>query len=177
MSVVQAVLRDAVAGDAAAIAEIYNHYVAHTVVTFEEEPVAASEMAERVRAGQEKGLPFLVAEQRGRVLGHACANGWKPRAAYRHAVETSVYLAPAARGAGLGKALCRMLLERLAATPTPTPTPTHAVIAGIALPNPASVRLHERLGTRKVAHLAEVGFKQVRWVDVAYWQTTLGGLP
>jgi phosphinothricin acetyltransferase len=162
-----ALVRDATPADAAAIAAIYDHYVLTSWITFEESPVPAIEMARRMDEVRAASLPWLVAERDGRVVGYAYATKWKGRCAYRYSVESTVYLDPAATGGGLGTALMTALLERLRAASL------HVVIAGIALPNPASVKLHERLGLRRVATFAEVGFKFERWIDVGYWQRTL----
>ena len=160
-------VRDAQPSDAAPIAEIYNHYVLRTWITFEEEPVAGAEMARRVAEVAQAGHPWLVAEGGGRVLGYAYASQWKGRCAYRYSAESTVYLAADACGQGLGTRLYRELFERLRTASM------HVVIGGIALPNPASVALHERFGMRRVATFEQVGFKFGRWIDVAYWQTTL----
>lgn len=161
-------IRDASAADAARLAAIYNHYVARTVVTFEVDPVETDEMRGRVAAVQGDGLPWLVAaDDAGDVIGYAYATRWRARAAYRHSVESSIYLAPDAVGRGVGRSLYQRLLERLRADGL------HTVIGGAALPNPASVALHEALGFTRVAHLREVGRKFDRWIDVGYWQLQL----
>jgi phosphinothricin acetyltransferase len=157
-------IRAAAATDGAALAKIYNHYVVNTVVTFEEAPVSAADMSARVDEVNTARLPWLVAQSPAGVTGFAYASAWKGRCAYRYSVESTVYLEPAAAGRGLGTALYSALLERL------RELGCHAVIGGIALPNEASIALHEKLGMRKVAHFAEVGFKFGRWVDVGYWQ-------
>ena len=157
-------VRKAVRQDAPALARIYNHYVAHTTVTFEEVPVRAAEIAKRWSAAGRAGLPFLVAESAGRVLGYAYASPWKGRCAYRYSVEVSVYLDEAHRGRGLGSRLYARLFPLLRRQGF------HAVIGGIALPNRGSVALHEKFGLRKVAHFEQVGYKLGRWVDVGYWQ-------
>lgn len=162
-----AVIRGAAAGDADAIAAIYNHYIAHTVVTFEVDPVDASTIQARIDDVHAQALPWLVVEDAGRIAGYAYATRWRTRAAYRRSVECSVYLAPDATGRGLGKRLYAGLLERLDALHV------HAAIGGAALPNPASVALHEALGFAQVAHFREVGFKFERWIDVGYWQRLL----
>ena len=100
-------IRDAFAGDAARIAEIYNHYVLHSIVTFEEEPVPAAEMAQRVEEVRAASLPWLAAETDGRVEGFAYASKWKGRCAYRFSAEVTVYLDPACAGRGIGRASCR----------------------------------------------------------------------
>ena len=161
-------IRDARAADAARLAEIYNHYVARTVVTFEVDPVDTDEMRGRVAAVQGDGLPWLVAgDDAGDVIGYAYATRWRVRAAYRHSVESSIYLAPDAVGHGIGRTLYQCLLERLRVGGL------HTVIGGAALPNPASVALHETLGFTRVARLREVGRKFDRWIDVGYWQLQL----
>lgn len=162
-------VRAATQGDAAAIAYIYNHYVVDTCVTFETEPVAAEDMAQRIVETLDASLPWLVAEQAGGVVGYAYASKWKGRCAYRFAVESTVYLAPGHTGKGLGRLLYSALIDDLRARSM------HTAIGGIALPNDPSVRLHEHLGFSKVAHFQQVGYKQERWVDVGYWQLLLEG--
>jgi len=161
------VTRAATAADAEHIAAIYNYYVAHTVITFEEQTVSATEMAERMAAIQKQDLPWLVAELDGKIAGYSYANRWKARSAYRHSVETTIYLQAGMEGRGIGKALYRSLLSLL------RDGNIHAVIGGAALPNAASAALHENLGFRHVATFSQVGFKHGRWVDVAYWQLIL----
>ena len=159
-------IRDAAAGDAAAIARIYNHYVLTAIATFEEEPVCAEEMEGRLREVAESRLPWLVAEREGSIVGYAYASKWKGRCGYRFSAETSVYLDPQAGGKGIGTELYERLFAILEGMGL------HAAIGGIALPNPGSVTLHEKLGMEKVAHFKEVGFKFGRWIDVGYWQRT-----
>jgi phosphinothricin acetyltransferase len=160
-------IREAAAPDSEVIAAIYNHYVAATVVTFEEEPVPVVEMARRIEEVRSASLPWLVAEADGRVVGYAYARPWHARSAYRFSVEITVYLAPAHVGRGIGSKLYGELLPILQARRI------HAVMGGIALPNEASVALHEKFGMRKVAQFEEVGFKFDRWIAVGYWQRTL----
>jgi phosphinothricin acetyltransferase len=157
-------IRPVAAGDAAAIAAIYNHYVATDIATFELAPVDAETMGGRIAEVQSHGLPWLVVEDASILVGYAYAGRWRTREGYRHSVETSIYLAPQATGHGLGRALYSRLLDALA------DCGVHAVIGGIALPNPASVVLHERLGFEPVARFREVGRKFGRWIDVGYWQ-------
>jgi phosphinothricin acetyltransferase len=152
--------------DAETIAEIYNHYVQHTVITFEEERVLPGEMAERIERVS-GSYPWLVVEEEGEVSGYAYATRWRERASYRLSVESTVYLAPQRTGRGLGTMLYTALLDRL------REARFHCILGGIALPNAASVALHEKLGFRKVAELKEVGTKLDRWVDVGYWQLIL----
>lgn len=160
-------IRPATSGDAAAMAAIYNPYVLDTTISFEEQAVTVAEMAERLAKVQQQGLPWLVVELHGELLGYAYATRWRVRHAYRFAVETSVYFAPEARGQGLGGRLCRSLLQQLRALGV------HLAIAGIALPNDASVALHEGLGFVQAATFHEVGWKAGRWLDVGYWELRL----
>jgi phosphinothricin acetyltransferase len=152
--------------DAAKICDIYNHYVLETVVTFEEVPVSEVDMAQRIAEASSR-LPWFVWEQGGIILGYAYATPWKARAAYRHAVEASIYLAHDATGRGLGTQLYKALIADLRRRDL------HCVIGGAALPNPASVALHEGLGFTKVAEFQEVGFKFGKRVNVAYWELVL----
>jgi phosphinothricin acetyltransferase len=160
-------IRAGMTTDATAIAEIYNHYVRKTVVTFEEVPVAVEDMAQRILDVGER-FPWLVWDDGGRrVVGWAYATAWKARSAYRFSVETTVYVAESHQGRGLGVALYSKLIEDLRARKL------HSAVGGIALPNPASVALHEKLGFKKIAQFAEIGRKFDRWIDVGYWQLIL----
>jgi L-amino acid N-acyltransferase YncA len=150
--------------DAEAICAIYNHYVLETSVSFEEAPVSTEEMAGRIADVAAAGLPWLVLVEEGTVVGYAYATKWRARPAYRYSVESSVYLDVRHTGRGLGRSLYDALLAQL------RERELHLVIAGIALPNEASVGLHERLGYRKAAHFNEIGLKFGRWADVGYWQ-------
>lgn len=159
-------VRDATPVDAAAIAEIYNTYIARTAATFELDPVSACEMKSRIAVVQ-ANHPWLVAEKEGEIIGYAYASSWKGREAYKRTVETTIYLHPDYLHKGTGVQLYQHLLQVL------QQEGHHAVIGGIALPNPASIRLHERLGYEKVAHFREVGFKFGQWIDVGYWELIL----
>jgi L-amino acid N-acyltransferase YncA len=160
-------VRPALPDDAEQIAAIYNHYVKTSIITFEEADVAASEMANRISEIHSTPLPWLGAVRGDRIVGYAYAGKWKMRAAYRFSTEVTVYVHPGMGGTGIGSALYSQLLSALKSGGV------HAVMGGIALPNDASVRLHEKFGFKKVAHFKEVGFKFDRWIDVAYWQLTL----
>jgi phosphinothricin acetyltransferase len=133
-------------------------------VTFEEAPVSSADFVGRILEVQSASLPWLVAEHDGSVVGYAYASKWKGRAAYRFSVELTIYLDPAHGGAGIGSALYKAIFTIL------EDHGVHAIIGGIALPNDASVALHEKFGFRKVAHFREVGFKFGRWIDVGYWE-------
>jgi len=160
------VLRTCHPSDAPRICEIYNHYVRATVITFEETPVAEDEMAQRIEDVTTR-LPWLVWEEAGSIAGYAYAAAWKVRSAYRFAVETTIYLSPDFAGRGIGTRLYRALIDELRARKS------HCAIGGIALPNPASVALHEKLGFARIGEFKEVGWKLGRWVDVGYWELLL----
>ncbi|MDQ8145758.1 MAG: GNAT family N-acetyltransferase [Gemmatimonadota bacterium] len=182
-------LREATTADAAAIAALYAPFVTDTTVTFEESPPDATEMARRMTDVQAQGLPWLVAEVAAdataaggdvptaepgggapapaALLGYAYATPWRSRRGYRFSVEVTVYVAPASHRQGVGRALYEALFARLA------DAGYHAAMAGIALPNPASVALHEAMGMQQVAHFRETGRKFGRWVDVGYWERVL----
>jgi phosphinothricin acetyltransferase len=160
-------IRPATPADAEAIAAIYAPYVRETVISFEEIPPTRDEIAARIERILAAPLPYLVAAQGDEVFGWAYAAPWHARSAYRHSVETSIYLAPERIGQGFGTRLYGTLLDLL------KQAGIHAAIGGITLPNAASVALHERLGFQKAAHYTQVGFKQGRWLDVGYWQRLL----
>ena len=157
-------IRLATANDSDAIASIYNDYVLNTVITFEEHEVSSQQMAVRIDEVASALLPWLVAEQSGRVIGYAYATKWKARSAYRFSVETTIYLEQGVVGQGVGRELYAALLDLL------KEKDVHVVVSCITLPNPASVALHEKFGFKKVAHFEEVGFKFKRWLSVGYWQ-------
>lgn len=148
------------------ICAIYNHYVRDTVVTFEEVPVAEHEMAQRIVEVTQR-QPWLVWEEDRAIQGYAYAAAWKTRAAYRHSVESTVYLSPSATGRGLGTELYQALIAEL------RDRDTHCVVGGISLPNAASVALHEKLGFKRIGQFSEIGWKFGQWVDVGYWQRVL----
>ncbi len=152
--------------DAEAICAIYNHYVQHTGISFEEEDVTAFEMSRRILDVTET-LPWMVIENEGVVDGYAYATKWRARSAYRFSVEISIYLSPSSISKGYGTSLYANLIDQLATLGV------HAVIAGIALPNEKSIKLHEKMGLKKVAHFEQVGFKNQQWIDVGYWQKML----
>ncbi|MCG8426898.1 MAG: N-acetyltransferase family protein [Chromatiales bacterium] len=160
-------IRQANRDDSDYIAAIYNHYIQKTVITFEEEAVSTGEMAERIKKVASSGLPWLVAEVDGEVIGYAYASEWSGRCAYRYSVEVTVYLSNASVSKGWGTKLYAALFAQL------RDRSIHTVIGAIALPNPASIALHEKLGMKKVAHFEEVGFKFDKWIDVGYWQGRL----
>ncbi len=157
-------------GDEHAICEIYNHFISHTVVTFEEVPLSPAQMRERIDAYR-RTHPWLVCEvgsEAGPLLvGYSYASAYHARAAFRHTAEVTVYVRLGFERHGIGRALYKPLLAQLQAQGC------HALIAAIALPNAGSAGLHESLGFTQVGHLREVGHKFGRWVDIGYWQLTL----
>ena len=159
-------IRACTAADAAAICVIYNHYVLDTVITFEEAPVSTADMAQRI-ADVTAHFPWLVAEEGNAIAGYAYATPWKARSAYRLSVESTVYVAPGQMGRGVGTALYRELLDAL------RKLGVHCAVGGIALPNAASIALHEKLGFKKIGQFVEIGRKFDRWVDVGYWELIL----
>ena len=162
------IVRSAEDLDAGQIADIYNHYVEHSIATFEEKPVELSEMAARLRDVHDAGFPWLVAQQSAGIVGYAYASQWKSRSAYRYSVEVTVYLDPQATGVGWGTRLYNSLFADLKDRGFRT------AIGGISLPNPASVALHEKMGMTQVAQFRSVGYKLGQWIDVGYWQVDLG---
>lgn len=155
--------------DVAAITAIYAHHVLHGTGTFELDPPSEAEMASRRADVLSKGLPYLVAEVDGAVLGFAYCNWFRPRPAYRYSAEDSIYLAPHAGGQGLGRALLAELARR-------------AEMAGvrklIALigdsGNTGSIGVHRSVGFEHAGVLASAGWKFGRWLDVVLMERALG---
>lgn len=161
-------VRTAVPGDLPATHEIYAHYVATSVATFELVAPDADEWARRFDAITEAGLPFVVAELDGRVAGYAYCSPWKTRPAYRQTAEDSIYVAPWAAGHGLGGALLDELLLRS------TAAGVREVLAVIAdSGDPASLVLHQKRGFTEAGRLRAVGFKHDRWLDTVLLQRSL----
>ena len=170
MTVASQIIRDSLPTDIPAITRIYNQYILHSTSTFEELPVTEEQIEQRMRKvteGKPQSYPWLVAIDEGEITGYAYASPWKERSAYRFACETSVYLSPEHHGRGTGTALYHALLERLREQGLRT------AVAVITLPNPGSVRLHERLGFEQAGHLKNIGFKFDQWLDTGFWQKEL----
>jgi phosphinothricin acetyltransferase len=149
--------------DTPAIRDIYNYYIEHTVITFEETPLSLNEMEARIQKIS-TAYPYLIREDEGEVSGYAYANLWKERSAYRNSAEISIYLKNETQGQGRGYELLGRLLDDIRTTSL------HVLIAGITLPNDHSVNLFEKYGFRKIGQFNEVGFKSGRWLDVGYWE-------
>jgi phosphinothricin acetyltransferase len=157
-------IRPANEADAAAIAAIYRPYVETSRISFEERAPDGAEMAVRMQSPMH---PWLVAEDAGSIVGYASSSPYHRRPAYRWTVETSIYLDANTHGRGVGRQLLLSLLERLTRQGYVT------AIAAIALPNPASIALHERLGFSPAGTYKGVGFKRGEWADVSLWQRDL----
>jgi L-amino acid N-acyltransferase YncA len=162
-------IRPAVAADAAEIAAIYAPVVEHGVASFEESPPDAAELRRRMLA--EPRLPWLVAVDGDRIAGYAYASRHKPRAAYRWSADVSVYIGPDHHRRGVGRALYGRLIPEVRSLGYVS------LFAGIALPNPASVGLHEAMGFRPLGVYRRVGFKHGGWRDVGWWQLVPDGVP
>jgi phosphinothricin acetyltransferase len=159
-------VRPAAAPDLAGVAAIYDEQVRGSVATFDLEPPPVSHWAHRL-GSTEPGDHFLVADDGGAVIGFAYSSAYRSRPGYRLTRETTVYLSEDARGHGLGRRLYDDLLDRVSADGM------HVVLAGVALPNPASVALHEACGFEHVGTMREVGRKFDRWLDTAWYQKLL----
>ena len=163
-------LRSVCAADAAAICEIYNHYIEKTTISFEEMPLEISAMQERI-LGISGKYPYLVWEDdnaEGRQInGYAYINTWKERSAYRFSAEISVYVRHGFEGRGTGRLLMENLLKEV------RKTSIHSIVAGITLPNDRSIALHEKFGFKKIAQFEEIGKKFNKWLDVGYWELLL----
>jgi L-amino acid N-acyltransferase YncA len=163
-------VRPATEADAQALAAIYGDAVAHGFGTFEEEPPGPAEMDAHRRAVPDRGLPYLVAEADGQVLGFAYAGPFRPRAAYRYTLEDSVYVAPDAKGQGVGRAV---LTAVIAACEALGVRQLMAVIGDSQ--NAGSMGLHRALGFEQMGIGKSVGFKHGRWVDIVHMQKPLNG--
>ena len=162
-------VRDSTLADMPAVQAIYADQVLRGTASFEEVPPSTEALIARRRAVLDLGLPYLAAELDGRVVGYSYATGYRPRPAYRHSIENSVYVAEGLRGRGVGRALLAALIARCEAGPWRQMV---AVIGDSA--NRGSIALHARLGFRRVGTLEAVGFKHGRWLDTVLMQRALG---
>jgi phosphinothricin acetyltransferase len=160
------VVRPAIAGDLPALTSIYNHYVLHTSITFDVRPFQPEERRgwfdDHAATGRHRLL--VAVDEHGACLGYATTSRWRPKAAYDTTVEASVYCDPAAVGRRVGSALYTALFEAIASEDV------HRIVAGISLPNPASIALHERFGFTPVGVFHAVGRKFDRYWDVAWFE-------
>lgn len=165
------VLRDAVEDDLDRIAEIYADAVTTGTASYELEPPSRAEMAARFATLQRGGFPYIVAETPDGIAGYAYAGPFRPRPAYRFVVEDSIYIAPAAKGQGLGA----MLLKELIVRCETLGFRQMIAVIGDGRPENASVRLHERLGFRHSGTLQGSGYKHGRWLDTMFMQLAMNG--
>jgi L-amino acid N-acyltransferase YncA len=160
------IIRDIEEADINSVTHIYNHYIKHTTITFEEVEINSTEMAARIQNIQSL-FPFLVCENTSVIVGYAYASKWKDRSAYRHTAEVTIYLHPDHLGKKIGQQLYAELFNQL------QQKNLHVLLACIAIPNHASVGLHEKFGFKQAAHFEAVGFKFNRWLNVGYWAKTI----
>lgn len=165
----QVVVRDAIEQDMPAIQAIYAHEVLHGLATFEEVPPTIDVMLARRASVLDLGLPYLAAEVAGEVVGYSYATAYRPRPAYRHTIEDSVYVAAWMQGRGIGRALLSALIARCE---TGHWRQMVAVIGNSG--NTGSIALHQQQGFRLVGTFEAVGFKLGRWVDTVLMQRALG---
>lgn len=162
-------IRNAEAADVPRLTAIYNHYIGTTAITFDLVPFTVEQRMEWFsHYGPAGPHRVLVAEVAGEVVGSAWSSQFRTKAAYASTVETSIYCAPEATANGTGTALYTALFDVLAAEPG-----LHRAVAGVTLPNEASVRLHERFGFARLGVFSEVGYKFDRYWDVAWYERPL----
>lgn len=152
--------------DAQAIADIYNHYVTNTIITFEEKKVGMAEMKDRIRKIS-SAYPYIVFEEEEHIKGYAYVSAWNTKMAYRYTAEVTIYLDKNYTGQGIGSQLFNALLQEA------RKTSLHALVSLITLPNEYSIRLHEKFGFEQNACYKEVGYKFNQWLDVGNWQLLL----
>jgi phosphinothricin acetyltransferase len=162
-------IRAAEAADLDRITEIYADAVCHGTASYELEPPGRADMEARFAALAGNGFPYIVAEEDGCIIGYAYAGPFRPRPAYRFILEDSIYIAPEAKGRGIGKLLLQALIEEVRRLGF------RQIIAviGDGTPGSASVRLHEKLGFRHSGRLEGSGYKHGRWLDTEFMQLSL----
>lgn len=159
-------IRDVILTDAKRIHEIYNNYVEDSRATFQEQPLSLKEIEAQIQKII-KNYPWLVYQEGDQIVGYTYADKWKEKTAYRHTVETGIYLDSQYLGKGIGSKLKGSMIEEL------KKRGFHTVISAISLPNPASIAMCEKFGFQKVGQLKEIGYKFDEWIDVGYWQLLL----
>jgi L-amino acid N-acyltransferase YncA len=160
------IIRQATENDAAKVKDIYNWYIGNTIITFETMVLSTPEMATRIRE-KLASYDWLIGEIDGCVIGYAYYGSFRPRAAYAHTVESTVYLSRDYTGRGYGKALYAELIR------SAKERGFRELVGVIALPNPASVAIHEALGFSKAGLLKNVGSKFGNYIDVGIWQLSI----
>ena len=166
-------IRPAVAGDLEAITVIYADAVENGTSSYELVPPSLADMTQRYEALVAGGFPYIVAEAKGQILGYAYAGAFRPRPAYRFAVEDSIYVAPDAKGQGVGRGLLAKLIEECRGLGFRQ----MLAVIGDARPESASVRLHERMGFSHAGLLKGTGYKHGRWLDTGFMQLEMNGGP
>lgn len=161
------IIRDARDADLPAMLEIYNDLIATTTSIYRDDPATIEERRSFFNARTAAGYPVIVAEDDTGIVGYASFGDFRAWPGYRFTVEHSVYARSDRRGAGVGGALMRELIDRARAMGK------HVMIGGVDADNAASLRFHERLGFEKVAHFKQVGFKFGRWLDLTFLQRML----
>ena len=156
-------IRKATLADTSALLEIYNYYVMHTTVTFDEVALSLNAFIEKLELIL-KDYPCIVFEDNNEILGFAYGSKFRPKPAYNYTVESTVYVKNGAHGKQIGSKLYTELIEQL------KQRNFKSVLGVLTIPNPASVKLHEKFGFTQVAHLKEVGFKFDAWLDVGIFQ-------
>ncbi|GAA2839051.1 GNAT family N-acetyltransferase [Nonomuraea rubra] len=163
-------IRAAASEDLKVVTEINAHYVTKSVATFDETARTFDDWQRWLEELTERGLPFLVADLSGEVAGYAYAGPWRPKAAYRHTVEDTIYIAPGHLGRGLGKALLGTLLTESAKAGM-----RHMIAVIADTGDGASAALHRRFGFAEAGRLTGVGYKHDRWIDTLLMQRPLMG--
>lgn len=156
-------------GDVAAVLDIYNHYIQTSTVTFDLDPWSAEDMAHKIETVAELGMPFIVAELEGDIVGYGYLSTWREKCAYETTMENTLYLRDSARGAGLGRLLLDELMRRGAEAGV---REVIAVIANTVDAAP-SIRLHEKAGFVRVGEMDRVGRKFDEWIGVVMMQRSL----
>ncbi|KAJ9625767.1 hypothetical protein H2203_004529 [Taxawa tesnikishii (nom. ined.)] len=166
-------IRNAQKSDFVAIADIYNHYVKHSIATFEEELLSPEQMLTRYHGIKAAGLPYFVAVSSGKIIGYAYAALWHARSAYRFSVENSVYIAPGQSRRGVGRALVQATLDAVRQQGKTMMLSLISIMPDQGLDEHASVGLHRSLGANCVGRLFRVGRKFDKWIDVVWLQFDL----
>ena len=159
-------IRNVRESDCKAIAEIYNAYVTGSTISFETDVVSEDEMGKRI-SNISSVFPYLVYETDGQIAGYCYAHAWKERAAYKHTLETTVYLNPQYTGKGIGYELMLRLISEC------RKRGIKALVACITYGNEASIKLHTKLKFKEVSHFEKVGYKLGQWLDVSDYELLL----
>lgn len=160
-------IREANTGDLPQILDIYNHAIVHTTAVYDYEPHTLVMRKQWFATKQEQGLPVLVADNQGEVVGFCSLGTFRAWAAYQYTVENAVYVRDDQKGKGIGGLLMQQLIEAA------RKIKVHTIVAGIDADNPGSIHLHKKFGFTEVAHFREVGWKFDRWLDLKFLQLIL----